>query len=168
MAHGKDVCSGCGRPAHGPHICQKTVTAEAWESNSVSRRKAIQFEGESSDLNESFEQLRRYIRGGIQEILFAKDLKRAQEVASSMAVIVDNIRPEKFDAVTARRLADGRKAMALPEPKTKAEADAQIPIVEDGIRALQSLDDLGKEVNDKAWDDMNALMDKLGRLRKKK
>lgn len=59
--------------------------------------------------------------------------------------------------VERRRLQDGQRAMDLPTPITVNEMKAQLPIIDDGIRALQSLDDLGVELNKKTWRDMNEL-----------
>lgn len=54
-----------------------------------------------------------------------------------------------------RRLADGDRAKGLAKPKTTKEIQQQLEILSDGIRALQSLDDLGSpEANQRAWDDM--------------
>jgi len=70
----------------------------------------------------------------------------------------------KLLPVKRRRLVDGAKAMVLPEPKSTAEIREQIEIIADGIRALQSLDDLGKETNKQIMDDMAVLQKKYDRL----
>jgi hypothetical protein len=73
--------------------------------------------------------------------------------------------PTKIDK---RRLQDGEKASSLTEPQTEQEIRQQLEILADGIRALQSLDDLGSEAaNDAAWEDMLALQRKYDRLKKK-
>ncbi len=67
-----------------------------------------------------------------------------------------------------RRLNDGAGAAALREPKTVKEIKEQIETISDGIRALQSLDDLGsKEANDAAWNQMLELQKKEDDLKKK-
>ena len=166
MAHGERVCPGCGQLVVG-HVCPKMVTLEHWESNSVLRRKQVQFEGQAADLRQTILSIQRWILGGVQEILIAPNLERAKDVAKSMKAILENFDPVDFPPVVLRRLEDGRKAMALPEPKTQKKIAEQIPVIEDGIRALQSLDDLGKEANKKACNDMDTLTAKLDRLRKK-
>jgi len=67
--------------------------------------------------------------------------------------------------VTTRRIMDGEKAFALPEPKNKKEAAGQLDILSDGIRALQSLDDLGcTEANNEVMFMHDTLMKKYKRL----
>jgi len=46
-----------------------------------------------------------------------------------------------------RRIADGDRALALPDPQNDDEIHAQLEVLHDGICALQSLDDLGEEGN---------------------
>lgn len=68
--------------------------------------------------------------------------------------------------VDQRRLRDGAAAMALGEPRTRAELEATITSIEDGIRALQSTDDLGTdEENEACWQDMLTLERRLERYR---
>ena len=60
--------------------------------------------------------------------------------------------PSKIDQ---RRLNDGAIASSLSEPTTIQEIEEQIETISDGIRALQSLDDLGSaEANKAAWNQM--------------
>ena len=63
-----------------------------------------------------------------------------------------------------RRIADGMAAIDLPEPKTEEEMKRQIEKLLDGARALQSLDDLGPEANDRIEKAMKWLMAKAKRL----
>jgi len=66
------------------------------------------------------------------------------------------------------RLQDGAKAiqaLAGPEPVTLKEHEAQLKIVMQGARALQSLGDLGSDMeNKKAWNDMNCLLRRMKAL----
>jgi hypothetical protein len=67
-----------------------------------------------------------------------------------------------------RRLGDGWLALAHPYPKDKKGIEKAIEIVLDGIRALQSTDDLGHpSLNQKAWNMMRRLEEKAKRLRKR-
>lgn len=51
--------------------------------------------------------------------------------------------------------------MAYPHPKTAGQAEKVLEIVHNGIRALQSTDDLGHPIlNKKAWDMMLVLQEK--------
>jgi hypothetical protein len=75
---------------------------------------------------------------------------------------------ENTSALATRRLRDGARAARLPEPETPEEIRSQLEILSDGIRALQSLDDLGSpEANQRAWDQMVALQAKHARLEEK-
>lgn len=66
-----------------------------------------------------------------------------------------------------RRLGDGWLAMAYPNPKTADQAEKAIEIVHNGIRALQSTDDLGHpNLNKKAWNMMLALQEKAKDIEK--
>jgi len=62
-------------------------------------------------------------------------------------------------SIDQRRLKDGATALAVSStaPQTRAEAEAQLSQVSDGIRAMQSLDDLGEEGNRKALRDLDEL-----------
>jgi len=61
-----------------------------------------------------------------------------------------------------------RPRSETPEPATPEEIRSQLEILSDGIRALQSLDDLGSpEANQRAWDQMVALQAKHARLEEK-
>ena len=67
-----------------------------------------------------------------------------------------------------RRLGDGWLAMALPRPATKEGIHEALGIVRDGIRALQSTDDLGHpRLNLRAWNLMLRLQEKERRLAKR-
>jgi hypothetical protein len=63
------------------------------------------------------------------------------------------------------RLRDGAKAieaLAKPEPVTLEEHEAQLEVVMQGARALQSLDDLGsRNSNNRAWKDLVRLSDRI-------
>ena len=73
--------------------------------------------------------------------------------------------PNKNDR---RRLADGAKARALPEPKTLKEMQEQVGTIFDGMLALQSTDDLGSpEANNQAWADMIELQKRYDTLKAK-
>jgi hypothetical protein len=67
-----------------------------------------------------------------------------------------------------RRIGDGWLALVHPYPKTQKDIEKAIVIVNDGIRALQSTDDLGHpRVNQKAWNMMRRLEEKVKRLKKR-
>jgi len=68
-----------------------------------------------------------------------------------------------------RRLRDGARAMGLKGPVDLLEIKEHIEIVRDGIRALQSTDDLGStDANAKAWSDMLELQRRLKKLEKER
>ena len=70
--------------------------------------------------------------------------------------------------VDRRRLRDGAEALALPEPKTLEEMEAQLQILWDGAVALQSTDDLGSlEANQQTWNDMLELQRRAHDLERK-
>lgn len=71
--------------------------------------------------------------------------------------------------VDQRRLNDGARAMqeSETEPTTRAEAMYQMTTLSIGIAALQSLDDLGSQANQKAWDDMLKLQERYYALKDK-
>lgn len=71
----------------------------------------------------------------------------------------------RVSAVDQRRLRDGARALALPEPKTREEIDAALVVISDGILAMQSLDDLGEEANKKAHADLAELFRREERLK---
>jgi hypothetical protein len=56
-----------------------------------------------------------------------------------------------------RRIADGDRALALPDPNSDDEIRQQLTIIFDGMLALQSLDDLGEEGNRKAFQKLEKL-----------
>lgn len=70
------------------------------------------------------------------------------------------------EPVVLRRLSDGRKAFDLPEPKTLAQAKKQLEQIGDGIRALQSLDELGGELDREIAEKERFLQAKYKRLEK--
>lgn len=89
---------------------------------------------------------------------------------------VDNLyRIFRRDPVTRRRLADGERALVLAagvgkfaETATRVEIEQQLEVIDDGIRALQSLDDLGsEEANRRAWADMLELQERHAWLKAK-
>lgn len=65
-----------------------------------------------------------------------------------------------------RRLRDGAAALEASsrEGKTADEIRRQIELIHDGIAALQSLDDLGPEANERAYQDERALWKRLKAL----
>lgn len=71
--------------------------------------------------------------------------------------------PSKVDQ---RRLRDGARAMTLTEVKSLIAKKEQLVEIADGIRALQSLDDLGEEANERAWNDMLELEKRHRKLEK--
>jgi hypothetical protein len=58
-----------------------------------------------------------------------------------------------------RRLRDGALALevSVREPETADEIREQLETIRDGIAALQSLDDLGEEANERATRDQQVL-----------
>lgn len=69
--------------------------------------------------------------------------------------------------VTRRRLDDGKRAIELSLPKSKAEATNYVSKVRSAIAALQSLDDLGSALNKKVMRDMDELFRRLKSAEKK-
>lgn len=68
-------------------------------------------------------------------------------------------------AADRRRLGDGKRAMALKEPRSAAAMRAQIESLDDAVLAMQSLDDLGSpEANNLADAGMMELQRRRGRL----
>lgn len=63
----------------------------------------------------------------------------------------------KMTALDRRRIADGDRALALPDPKTPDEIRMQLEVIHDGMLALQSLDDLGEEGNRAAHENLRTL-----------
>jgi hypothetical protein len=60
-------------------------------------------------------------------------------------------------SVDQRRIADGDRALALPDPESVTEIYQQLAIIFDGMAALQSLDDLGEEGNLRAAQSLRTL-----------
>ena len=120
------------------------------ESNSILRRKAIQIGGELETLRAAYQVL---VEAAKVAIKTPKDAVRI--MTEALGEVEGGL--HSFDPVTRRRLRDGAFAMGLPEPKTRAEAEKYLQHVYDGARALQSLDDLGVELNKKAMADMDSL-----------
>jgi hypothetical protein len=56
-----------------------------------------------------------------------------------------------------RRIADGNRALALPDPQSPDEIRDQLTIIHDGMLSLQSLDDLGEEGNRAAHENLREL-----------
>jgi hypothetical protein len=56
-----------------------------------------------------------------------------------------------------RRIADGDRALTLPDPQNSDEIREQLAVIHDGMLALQSLDDLGEEGNRRANENFHAL-----------
>jgi hypothetical protein len=67
-----------------------------------------------------------------------------------------------------RRLCDGANALDVSSrtPQTIDEVRSQLETVSDGIAALQSLDDLGPEANERAERDQQELWKRYERLKK--
>lgn len=70
----------------------------------------------------------------------------------------------EYSSLTRRRIQDGERAINLGEPTTKEEIRVQIETISDGIRAIQSTDDLGPEMNKRLCEDEKVLWEKLGGL----
>ena len=66
-------------------------------------------------------------------------------------------------AVDQRRLRDGAHALDVSSraPETLDEARSQLEVVHAGIAALQSLDDLGEEANERAERDQQELWKRM-------
>ena len=66
-------------------------------------------------------------------------------------------------AIDQRRLRDGATALEVSarQPETIDEVRQQISTVHDGIAALQSLDDLGPEANERAERDQQELWKRM-------
>ena len=69
-------------------------------------------------------------------------------------------------AIDQRRLNDGATALEVSgrEPETIDEVRRQISVIGDGIAALQSLDDLGAEANERAQRDEQELRKRMRTL----
>lgn len=72
-------------------------------------------------------------------------------------------------AVDQRRLDDGARALWISgrEPSTIDDVRAQIEVVDTGIAALQSLDDLGPEINQRALHDLDVLWKRRDALKRR-
>lgn len=165
MPMGEFVCDTCGQfVATRKHPCKPNrVTlsdASFSESNSVLRRKAIQFAGTLEKLQLDFKILLDAAKKVVE-----KPGKAAQIMAEAIKKIEKG--DLQFDPVTRRRLEDGGRAMGLPVPKTKEEAVKYVNAMRDGAVALQSLDDLGAKTNKKAWADMTELGRRAKKVKKK-
>lgn len=71
----------------------------------------------------------------------------------------------RISEIDRRRLADGDRALALPEPLSPNEVENQLTVVLDGIRALQSLDDIGVEENRQAAEKLRTLEQRYADLK---
>lgn len=59
----------------------------------------------------------------------------------------------RLSALTRRRLHDGERAMAVStDGETKEELQDKLEVIKDGIRALQSTDDLGEDMNRRVYE----------------
>ena len=63
----------------------------------------------------------------------------------------------RISAHDRRRIADGDRALRLPDSQDPDEIRAQLAIIHDGMLALQSLDDLGEEDNRRAHANLHEL-----------
>jgi hypothetical protein len=64
---------------------------------------------------------------------------------------------QRVSPIDRRRLAAGARAPTLPDPQGDFEARAQLEIIQAGMCALQSLDDLGEEGNRRARENLREL-----------
>jgi len=79
---------------------------------------------------------------------------------------------ENFSALTKRRLGEGGRALQVPtNGDTVEQLRVQLTAIGDGIRALQSTDDLGPDMNKKVyaqeqklWENFKAIEKKLKEL----
>ncbi len=95
----------------------------------------------------------------MERFLFDRD--RANELGVKLAAAVEEERPG-ISAVDRRRLDDGARALAATEPP-ETDLGAWRDYVEQlaaAVAAMQSLDDLGAEANQKAWSDQLTLQEK--------
>jgi hypothetical protein len=92
------------------------------------------------------------------------DFKNGQ---GKMELDLKGLVAKSLSYIEIRRIEDGMNAVALTEPKAKAEAQRQIEQLLDGARALQSLDDLGLEANKRIDKAMRWLIAKADRLKAK-
>lgn len=74
--------------------------------------------------------------------------------------------PFAIAPITRRRLRDGWRALARPLPRTQEEARRYLVEVNDGLAALQSLDDLGEERNQQAQQDEDELLRRRNAVKK--
>ncbi len=84
-----------------------------------------------------------------------------QPIGASWGVLVE---PKTITKLDERRLRDADTALALPEPGTRVEIEAQLGIIHDGICAIQSTDDLGPEMNALVENKERVLQEKYKRL----
>lgn len=130
-----------------------------FESNSILRRKLFQHEDELQKFKTGFKILLEAAKKVVE-----KPDKATQIMTEALKKVeADNL---QFDPVTRRRLEDGERAMALPLPKTKEYAVDYVAAMHDGAVALQSLDDLGVELNKKAEADMMELERRAKKVKK--
>lgn len=161
MPRGQFVCDACGQlVVTKEHPCKPNrvtlLDATFFESNSILRRKMIQKDDKLEKLETGFRGLLEAARKA------AEAPKKASRIMTEALKEVEK-GGLQFDPVIRRRLDDGERAMKLPLPKTKDEAVKFLDAVHQGAVALQSLDDLGIELNKKA----GVYMDELGRRAKK-
>ncbi len=92
---------------------------------------------------------------------FLFDRHRANELGAKLAAAVEEEHPD-ITSVDRRRLDDGARALAATEPP-QYDLGAWCDYVEQlaaAVAAMQSLDDLGTEANQKAWSELLALQEK--------
>jgi hypothetical protein len=89
--------------------------------------------------------------------LSGKIFNEGKNIIGTWSVDFGELQSTTVSAIDRRRLADGDRAMALHEPQNHAEIHEQLLIINDGMRALQSLDDLGEEGNRRAHENLAKL-----------
>jgi len=92
------------------------------------------------------------------------DFKNGQ---GKMELDLKGLIAKSLSYIEIRRIEDATNAVALGEPKTKDEAQRQIEQLYDAARAIQSLDDLGHEANERLDRAMRWMIAKADRLKAK-
>jgi hypothetical protein len=72
---------------------------------------------------------------------------------------------QRVSPLDRRRLADGQRALTLPDSQTDDEARAQLEVIHAAMCALQSLDDLGEEGNLRAQENLRELKRRYAALK---
>jgi hypothetical protein len=156
-----DICAKLGATKAQPCDLNYRVPsgASGFESNSILRRKMVQ-------VGDKFEKLEMNFK------VLLDAAKKVVEMPGKAAGIMKKALKQigkdglQLDSVTCRRLEDGERAMDLPAPKTKEEAQKFVHAMHDGAVALQSLDDLGDVMNKKAMADMDELDRRTKKVKK--